>query len=60
MIMGIGCGAVGERGDGCGKLVDADDVCLKCACNVRVRSVWVWSVCVRVGYAGTTGVEVVR
>ena len=60
MFVGIGCGAAGERGDGRGEPVNADDVCIECACNVRVGSVCVWRVCVRVGHAGTTGVEVVR
>jgi hypothetical protein len=54
------CGTAGERGDGRGEPVDADDVCFECACNVRVGRVCVWRVCVRVGLTGTTGVEVVR
>lgn len=53
-------GTTGERGNRRGELVHADDVCLECACNVRVGSVWIWRVCVRVGLTGTTGVETVR
>jgi hypothetical protein len=60
MFMGFGYGTAGERGDGRGEPVHADDVCLECACNVRVGSVCVWHVCVRVGFTETTGVEVVR
>ena len=59
MFMGIGCGTAGERGDGRGESIDADDVCLECACNVRVGGVCVWRVCVRVDLTGTTGVEIV-
>ena len=57
--MRIGCGTAGERGDGRGEPVDADYVCLGRTCDVRVGSVCVWGVCVRVGDAGTAGVEVV-
>jgi hypothetical protein len=60
MFAGIGCDTTGERGDRRGEPVHADDVCLECACNVRVGSVCVWRVCVRVGDAGTTGVEIVK
>ena len=60
MFTGIGSGTAGERGDGHGESIDADNVCLGHACNVRVGRVCVWRVCVRVGLTGTTGVEVVR
>ena len=60
VYMGIGCGTAGERGDGRGESVDTDNVCLERACIVRVGSVCVWHVCVRVGHTGATGVEIVR
>lgn len=50
----------GERGDWRGEPLDADDVRLECARNVRVGSVCVWGVCVRMGLTRATGVEFVR
>ena len=55
-----GCGTAGKRGDGRGESVNADYVCLGQTSDVRVGSVCVWRVCVRMGDAGTTGVEVVK
>jgi hypothetical protein len=55
-----GCGTAGERGDGRGESVDADYVRLGQTSDVRVGSLCVWRVCVRVGDAGTAGVGVVK
>ena len=55
-----GCGTAGERRDGRGEPFDADYVCLEWACDVRVGSVCVWRVCVRVGDEETSGVEVIK
>jgi hypothetical protein len=55
-----GCGTAGERGDGRGEPVHADYVCLERTCDVRAGSVCVWHVCVRVGDAGTSGMEIVK
>ena len=58
--MDVGCGTAGERGDGRGESVDADYVCFERTCNVRVGSVCIWRVCVRVGDAETAGVEIIK
>ena len=56
VIVEIGCGTAGERGDERGEPVDADYVCVGGRCDVRVGSV-----CVRrVHDEGTTGVEIVK
>ena len=55
-----GCGTAGERGDGRGESVDADYVYSERTCNVRVGSVCVWRVRVRVGDAETAGVEIIK
>ena len=50
----------GQRGNGHGKPVDADDVYLRWMGDGRVGRIRIWRVCVCMGVQRSTGVEVVE
>ena len=52
--------AAGQRGDGRGEPIDADDVCLRWTGDGRFGRVRLWRVRVCVGGQRATGVEVVE